>query len=194
MTCWHCHEPVSAPSPVREEAAVPTCVGCGALQPPPPRPDPFAVFGLPPRWHLDLAGLDARWKALARKVHPDRFVGRAPAERRLALAWTAAMNEARRVLRDPTRRAWLLATGVPEAPERGGVLDPAFLGQVFAWREEDEESPGAFARLSAAARSETDAALESTFTAWEDGHGDLSKIPALLFRSRTLAGHAPAET
>jgi molecular chaperone HscB len=169
-------------------------VSCGALQPPPARPDPFALFGLAPRWHLDLHALDARWKQLARKVHPDRFAGRPPGERRLALAWTAAMNESRRTLRDPMRRAWLLATGASHPPERAANLDPAFLAEVFSWREADEEEPGAFERLSGAARRATADALDSTFTAWEEGRGDLSGVPAILFRMNTLAGHAPAES
>lgn len=181
MSCWACHEPASGR----------TCVGCGALQPPPPRPDPFVVFDLAPRWHLDLVDLDARWKALARQVHPDRFAGRPAAERRLALAWTAAMNEARRLLRDPTRRAWWLATGTPEAPQTGARVDPAFLAEVFAWREADEEEPGAFARLSADRRTALEAELDTTFTAWEEGRGTLDAVPSLLHRLQTLKGHAP---
>ena len=173
--------------------AVPTCVGCGAIQPPPPRLDPFAVFGLAPVWHLDTDALDARWKALARKVHPDRFAGRPAGERRLALSWTASMNDARRTLRDPTKRAWLLATGTPGAAI-GGRVDPSFLAQVFAWREADEDEPGAFERLAGDARRATMAELDAAFTAWEQGRGDLDGIPAILHRLNYLAGHAPAES
>ncbi len=191
--CWNCREPVSPVPSVTEVPGVPTCVGCGVIQAPPPRPEPFSIFGLAPRWHLDLEALDARWKLLARKIHPDRFAGKSPAERRFALSWTASMNEARRILRDPTRRAWLVATGVPSPPETGARVDPAFLNLIFAWREADEDEPGSFARLSAARRAELSAALDETFSAWETGAGTLDTVPALLHRLSYLAGHAPAE-
>ncbi|MDH4061074.1 MAG: co-chaperone HscB, partial [Aquincola sp.] len=35
----------------------------------------FTLFGLPERFALDRADLDARWRELQSSVHPDRFAG-----------------------------------------------------------------------------------------------------------------------
>lgn len=120
--CAACHEAVGGP----------VCVGCGALQPLPADLDPWTALGIRPQWMLAADAIDRAWKEQSKKVHPDRFVGQPPAIRRAALAWTAAVNEARRTLRDRLSRGLLLATGRPTLPERGGpALDPDFLEWVF---------------------------------------------------------------
>ena len=107
MICWKCHESVGGP----------VCVGCGAIQPPNQALDPFAMLGLERRYHLEAKDVDIAWRALSRKVHPDRFAGRSAVERRMSLQWTASINEARRVVRDPRSRAHFLATGRAEPAE-----------------------------------------------------------------------------
>jgi molecular chaperone HscB len=163
-------------------------VGCGALQPPPASPDPFAILGLARRFHVDPAAVEDAYRAVARKVHPDKFAKRPAVERRMSLAWTAALNEARRVLKDPDRRARWLATGQAEPKEAGPKLDPAFLAEIFEWRELDEERPGA---LSAAARGregELRAELDAIFSAWERGEGDLALVEDRLARLKYVTG------
>jgi molecular chaperone HscB len=183
MRCWTCHEPVSGA----------VCVGCGAVQPPPPKPDPFAVLGLAPRYHLDAGDVEERYRSLARQVHPDRFVSRPAVERRMALQWTAAANDARRVLKDPVRRAWQLATGRPTPPERGARLDPAFLAEMFELREAEEEAPGSAAARAAELRDELEAELDALFTTWERGEGDLAQVEDRLSRLNYVAdlAHGP---
>jgi molecular chaperone HscB len=172
-TCWNCNEAVRGV----------ICVGCGVLQAPPAELDPYAILGLDRRWHVDLAEADEHYRALARKVHPDRYLKKGPAERRFALQWTAAANEARRVLKDPNRRAWWLATGSPVPREQGGVkLDSAFLQEMFEWREEEEDRPGSMAERARAREAELDAELESIFSAWETGRGDLGLVEDRLSR------------
>ena len=47
--------------------------------------DDFELFGLPRRFAIDRAELDARRRALQAEVHPDRFVGADAASRRAAM-------------------------------------------------------------------------------------------------------------
>ncbi len=169
------------------------CVGCGAVQPPPPKPDPFAVLGLAPRWHLDLAVVEERYRAMARQVHPDRFAARPAVERRMALQWTAALNESKRVLKDPMRRAWQLVIGQPEPRDAGGPkLDPGFLAQVFEWREADEERPGAFAELAAHKKAELEAAIAARFTEIDEGRGTTEGLEARLAELKYVAAPGSA--
>ena len=44
--------------------------------------DDFELFGLPRRFELDPAALDARWRELQAEVHPDRFVSQGSATQR----------------------------------------------------------------------------------------------------------------
>ncbi len=177
MICWKCREPVQGPA----------CAGCAALQPPPPRPDYFQVLGLERRYDLDRAELDRAWRAVSREVHPDRFAGRRALERRLSLQWTAAINEARRVLRDPERRAWYLATGSPRPPERGGAaLDPDFLEAMFELRFEAEAGDPEAVDKARAARASLEDEIAAIFAAWQAGEGGLDEIPERLTRLRYL--------
>ncbi len=174
MICYRCHEPVQGP----------VCPSCEALQPAPPQADPFVVLGLPRRWHVEVAEVDRRWRDLSRKVHPDRHAGGRALERRFALQWSALVNEARRVLRDPTARAWYLATGLPRPPEtHGAALDPAFLQQVFEWQEAAEEGRLDRDEVARARQADLDR-LEEVFSAWEAGEGDLEAVPSLLSRMK----------
>ncbi len=181
MRCWTCHEHVSGA----------VCVGCGAVQPPPPQPDPFALLALPRRYHLDLPAMEAAYRALARQVHPDRFAGRPAVERRMSLQWTAALNEARRILKDDVQRARFLATGSPFPADKGGPrLDSDFLQEMFDWREQEEDRPGSIAALAGVRRAEILAEIDALFTEWEDGRGDLALVDDRLARLKYVAGLA----
>jgi molecular chaperone HscB len=72
----------------------------------------FARLGLPRRFRLDAAALEANYLARSREVHPD-FTGNDPA----SLQASAALNEAYATLREPFRRAEYLLTleGGPSA-------------------------------------------------------------------------------
>lgn len=100
----------------------------------------FALFELQPAFRIDQQELAARYRELARAVHPDRFADAGEREQRQALERSAALNEAYQVLRSAPRRArYLLALEGHELPLEATVQDPEFLLQQMQWREELEE-------------------------------------------------------
>ncbi|NIE74659.1 co-chaperone HscB [Pantoea sp. Tr-811] len=100
----------------------------------------FALFDLQPSFRLDLDKLAARYRELAREVHPDRFADASEREQRVALEKSASLNDAYQTLRSAPRRArYLLAIGGHEVPQEVTVHDPDFLLQQMQWREELEE-------------------------------------------------------
>lgn len=177
MNCWKCHEAVSGP----------VCVGCGSIQPPPPAPDLFAVLGLKRRWELPEAELNAAWREVSRKVHPDRFAGRSAVERRMSLQWTAVINEARRVLKDRSARARYLATGRSRpSDDRGPALDPDFLEEMFELRMEADMDPEGVRPRAEAMQAEIQGEIDGIFQRWEAGGGDLSAVEERLARLKYL--------
>ena len=100
----------------------------------------FALFELKPGYRLDLEQLGARYRELARAVHPDRFADASAAEQRQALEQSAALNEAYQTLKSGPRRArYLLQVVGHEVPQEVTVHDPDFLMQQMQWREELED-------------------------------------------------------
>lgn len=173
VLCWKCRE---ATEGVR-------CAGCGALQHPPARADLFEVLELKRSYHLDREVLDSAWRARSRLTHPDRFAGASAVERRMAMQWTATLNEARLVLRNPVSRAWYLATGSGRPPESAGPsLSPDFLEEIFDLRMQAMEEPESVRARVEAIKAELDAEIDSIFLAWEEGRGDLSAVPERLSR------------
>ena len=182
--CPACHEPVGGP----------ICVSCGLLQSPPASLDPWAALGLPRRWAHSPAELDQAWKARSKLVHPDRFVGQAPAIRRSALAWTAAINEARRALKTTSGRALWLSIGRPDLPERDGpALSPDFLEWVFEQQVALSEAPEAVHAEVEAAHDGVMASLDAAFAEAEAGGAPpdtaaaaLARVPELVARLRYI--------
>ena len=129
--------------------------------------DPFAVLGLPRRFAMDLKQAEARHLELSKTLHPDRYAGAAPNERKLALSRAVEVNEAWRALRDPIKRAEAILTlaGKKVGETNEPKPSPAFLMEVMEAREELEEAKGdatMVARVVARARqyfSEAEKAL-----------------------------------
>lgn len=106
--------------------------------------DYFSLFGLPARYRLDVDALEATWRQLAARVHPDRYATAAPAERRVVMQWAATINEAYQVLRHPLQRARYVCelAGQPLEAESNTRMDPMFLMQQMEWREQLDEARG----------------------------------------------------
>ena len=76
----------------------------------PPGPDAFEQLGLPPRYDLDPAQLEAAFFERSKQLHPDRFASAPAAERVAALSKARALNDAYALLkRDASRAEYLLA-------------------------------------------------------------------------------------
>ena len=115
--------------------------------------DDFAVLGLPRQFAQDLAHVDARYKALQRLAHPDRFATQDPAAVRLAVQWSARLNEAVRRLRDPFQRLCYLCAlrGAPVQPQENqeknasahsnaDAMAADFLLEQMQWHERIDDS------------------------------------------------------
>lgn len=104
--------------------------------------DPFDILGVEPRFDLDLRELDQRHRDVSRALHPDRYTGAPPAERRMALGRAIEANEAVRLLRDPIRRAEALLkrTGAAVGETGEPKASPALLMEMMESREELSEA------------------------------------------------------
>ena len=102
----------------------------------------FALFGLPERFALDAAQLDAKWKALQGAAHPDRFATETAAAQRVAMQWAIRINEAYRRLKDPLARAAYLCGlhGADVEAESNTAMPAAFLMQQMEWRDQLAEA------------------------------------------------------
>jgi molecular chaperone HscB len=102
----------------------------------------FELFNLPAHFAQDAAQIDARWKALQRQAHPDRVAAQGAAAQRVALQWSARINEAWRRLKDPLTRAAYLCElhGAAIDAERNTAMPPEFLMQQMALREALDEA------------------------------------------------------
>jgi molecular chaperone HscB len=106
----------------------------------------FELFGLPERFAQDRAAIDARWKELQREAHPDRFAAQGQAAQRVAMQWSARINEAYARLKDPLKRAAYLCElrGAPINAENNTAMPAAFLVEQMEWREAlDDAQAGA---------------------------------------------------
>jgi len=114
--------------------------------------DDFTLLGLPRAYALDRARLDAAWKALQAKVHPDKFAAEGAAAQRVAMQWAVRVNEAHPRLKDPLKRAAYLCelAGAPVQAENNTAMPGAFLMQQMEWREALDDAGDAAAVQSLA--------------------------------------------
>jgi molecular chaperone HscB len=102
----------------------------------------FQLFDLPQTFALDPAVLESRWRTLAARVHPDRYVSATAVEKRMAMQWASTINEAYRVLKSPLQRARYLCelAGQDLQTESNTHMDGAFLMRQMEWREALDEA------------------------------------------------------
>lgn len=154
----------------------------------------FVLFGLPERFALDRADLDARWRALQASAHPDKFAAEGAAAQRVAMQWSVRINGAYRRLREPVSRAAYLCElrGAPIDAERNTAMPAAFLGQQMAWREALDEARDEpeLERLGDEVRR-AESALLAELQALLDERGDAAaaaeRVRALMFIARFRA-------
>ena len=151
----------------------------------------FALFELPEQFALDRGQLDARWKALQREAHPDRFAAEGAAAQRVAMQWSVRINEAYQRLKDPLKRAAYLCElrGVAVQAENNTAMPAAFLMQEMAWREalEDADQLDALEALAdevAAERKSVQQTLAQLLDVQHDAPAAVGQVRALMFIER----------
>jgi molecular chaperone HscB len=104
----------------------------------------FAVLDLEPRFSIDLEQLERAYRAVATRVHPDRYATAPASEQREALALAADANEAYRTLKKPAPRAThLLKLRGIEVSAQAAPVTPAFLMEQMELREALDTARGA---------------------------------------------------
>ncbi len=156
--------------------------------------DDFTLFGLVPRFALDRAELDGRWRALQSEVHPDRFAAQGAAAQRLAMQWAVRVNQAYRRLKDPLARGAYLCElrGAPVAADSNTAMPQAFLMQQMAWREalDDAADAATVERLDATVAAQQQSLFDELRAAIDERGDALAaarQVRALMFVERFRA-------
>jgi molecular chaperone HscB len=131
LVCMSCHERLQGPL---------VCSHCGRLQAS-READYFALFGLPRKLWIEMAGLERKFLQLSWKLHPDNFVNATEEERELSLKRSSELNDAYRALKDPVARVeYLLAIeGERKEGEKKQQAPPELLEEVFELNESLDE-------------------------------------------------------
>ena len=100
----------------------------------------FELFQMPVMFEIDTQQLDAAYREVQGRVHPDKFVTATDAEKRVAMQWATRANEAYQTLKNPLKRAMYLCelNGVDLATESNTTMPTAFLMQQIEWLEQLE--------------------------------------------------------
>ena len=100
----------------------------------------FQLFNLPVQYPLDSASLGERFRQLQRELHPDRYAGGTARDQRLAVQYSAMVNEAYATLSKPLSRALYLLelAGVSAEQVSAEQVDGGFLIEQMELREKLE--------------------------------------------------------
>ncbi len=100
-------------------------------------PNYFELFDLPIQYAVDDECLKERYHKLQSNFHPDRFLDSTEQEKRIALHYTALINEAYTVLKSPIKRAKYLLElqQIDLSEENVGHMAPEFLMQQMDLHE-----------------------------------------------------------
>jgi len=105
-------------------------------------PEYFALFGIPQRFAIDTGQLTRAYREVLSQVHPDRFAGAGPAERRAAMQMSSHANEAYEVLRSDGARAAYLCRQQGQIVDGAGAvpLPLDFLERQMQWHEQLDQA------------------------------------------------------
>jgi molecular chaperone HscB len=136
--------------------------------------DDFALFDLPQQFAQDSAAISARWKALQRLAHPDKFAAEGDSAQRLAMQWSVRINEAYQRLKNPLSRASYLCQlhGAPVNAHSNTAMPVDFLQQQMHWREalEEASSPENLNELALQCSSDKDLLLQKIERLLDNSH------------------------
>ena len=132
LVCWSCHE---------RTLGTHFCSSCGRLQQLPQGIDYFALFEMPRKLSIEMAGLEQKFLQLSWKLHPDNFVNAPREEQELSLKRSSELNDAYRVLRDPVARVEYLLKlqSARKEGEHKQQAPPELLEEVFELNESLDE-------------------------------------------------------
>jgi molecular chaperone HscB len=107
----------------------------------PERLDHFALFDLPRKLWIEMAGLEQKFLQLSWKLHPDNFVNAPVEEQERSLKRSSEVNDAYRILRDPVARVEYLLEieGARKEGEHKQQAPPELLEEVFELNESLDE-------------------------------------------------------
>lgn len=137
----------------------------------------FQLFDLDTRFEIDDELLKQRYRHIQHQIHPDRFAGKDDQNQRLAVQFTAYINEAFQCLKQPLERAKYLLKlkGIDIALDTQSHFDSEFLLTQMDLREQlanarHQKNPElAIQQLQAQVNSKI-AALSAAFqNAWQQG-------------------------
>jgi molecular chaperone HscB len=164
LVCWNCHE---------RTLGTHFCAGCGKLQQIPQSLDYFALFEMPKKLWIEMAGLEKKFLQLSWKLHPDNFVNATELEREISLKRSSELNDAYRTLRDPVVRVEYLL-GIEGARKEGQhkqQAPPELLEEVFELNESLDELREA--KASGSDQSAVKARLESAEKSFQQKLGEV---------------------
>ena len=157
----------------------------------------FELFGLKPGFALDGAALEAAYRDIQARVHPDRFAHAGDAERRASMQWTTRVNEAYRTLKNPVARAQYLLElhGVDVGLETNTSMPREFLLEQMELREAleragDAKDATALDALRVGLRREMrtlEGSLAEAIDARRDYAGAAGPVRKLVFLERLRA-------
>jgi molecular chaperone HscB len=100
----------------------------------------FQLFDLPMQFEVDGSSLGERYRHLQRELHPDRFASAADHEQRIAVQYSAFVNEAYATLKAPLARALYLLqlAGMSQEDISAQKVDGGFLIEQMELREKLE--------------------------------------------------------
>jgi molecular chaperone HscB len=156
----------------------------------------FAMFELEPRFALPLEQLDLAYRALAMRVHPDRYANAPLDERRQALTLAANANDGYRTLKKPHLRArHLLSLRGVDTAGRSAAVPPSFLSLQMEWREalgearaaRDDNALRQLGTTVGAAAAALHGRLERQLDAEQDNAAAAQSVLQLMFMDKLLA-------
>ena len=104
----------------------------------------FELFDIPVGFTVDVVQLGSRYRKLQKELHPDRYANASAHEQRIAIQYSALINEAYATLRKALPRALYLLelTGMSKESISGQQIDGGFLIAQMDLREKMESLEG----------------------------------------------------
>eukprot|EP00250_Pteridium_aquilinum_P008116 c17686_g1_i1 orf=1-870(-) len=133
--CWSCGKPKS-------EKDCLICLSCNVVQAIDPAVTYFQIFNQEQQFELDLKDLEAKYKSLMKRLHPDLSHGKSTEEKKNYAQLSALVTTAYTELLNPVSRAtYLLKLRGIHVEQEGTVNDSELIMEVMEMRETLQSLP-----------------------------------------------------